>query len=227
MGGAGFEIRRGEISRLRKLAPFSPTTTQAGSPVAKGPPQRPNRGSGPPWGYPTAPHASLCAQLPPVLSMAMMSSMWPCGAAHEQTDQPLSPPSAPPDPLGWLGARELGGWPNPPFEIPTPNRRPGGAVAGDRHCSCVCNATRGPSAVPRPTHVSSMAPTTRHDRRNRPNSAAGLSRGHRLTPMPGDVKLRSAVWIGAAACVVGTRRRRRLGRSHRVVLGHHPASDGG
>ena len=94
----------------------------------------------------------------------------------------------------------MGGWPSPPFEIPTPNRRPGGAAAGDQHCSCVCNATRGPSAGPRPTHVSSMAPTTRHDRRNRPNSTAALSRGHRLTPMPGDVKLRSAVWIGAAAC---------------------------
>ena len=45
----------------------------------------------------------------------------------------------------------MGGWPSPPFEIPTPNRRPGGAAAGDRHCSCVCNATRGPSAAPRPT----------------------------------------------------------------------------
>ena len=111
------------------------------------------------------------------------SSMWPCGPAHEQTHEPLSPPLALPGPLGWLGARELGGWPNPPFEIPTPNRRPGGAAAADRHCSCVCNATRGPSAVPRPIHVSSMAPTTRHDRRNRPNSAAGLRRGHRLMPM--------------------------------------------
>ena len=111
VGGAGFEIRQGEISGLSKWAPFSPTTTQAGIPVAKGSPQRPNRGSGPPWGRPTAPHTTLCAQLPPVLSMAMMSSMWPCGAAHEPTDQPLSPPSAPLDPLGWLGARGLGGWP--------------------------------------------------------------------------------------------------------------------
>ena len=76
--------------------------------MAKGGPQRPNWGLGPPRARPIAPQTTLCGQML-LEAKHQRRWVWVRRAVSRPPDQPTSPPSALLGHMGWLEAQGLGG----------------------------------------------------------------------------------------------------------------------